>query len=328
MDICRRRWLLRTGGLAAATLAGPLGAQAQAVANWPNRAVKIIVPNVPGGALDITARLLESELTKLWKVPIIIEYKPGAGSITGTDILAKSAPDGYTLGILAVGTLGIQPALRQLPFEPLRDLSGSLLVVGNIVLVSTPGLPFRDLKGLIAYGKASKDELLYATAGAGSSMHLAGEQLKLLTGMKMQHIAYKGSGAAYPDVMGGRVPLMVDPLFSAMPHIKSGKLVPIAMMGLHRDPAAPNIPAAAEVFPDFDFASNIGFGMPRATPPELAAKIHGDVQKIIRSEALAPKLREMGLVVTGSTPSGFDQYMRKSTKYFADVVKNAGVTID
>jgi tripartite-type tricarboxylate transporter receptor subunit TctC len=327
MTTNRRQWLIT----AAATAAGlPLGAQAQGAAQgWPRQPVRIVVPNVPGGALDILARLLESELTALWKQPIVVEFKPGAGTITGTDYVAKSAPDGYTLGILAIGVLGIQPALRKdMPFDTLRDLSGTMLVVGNILMTASPKLPVNNLAELVAYGKANKGKLSYATAGAGSSMHLAGEQLNLLTGIEMLHIPYKGAGGAYPDVMDGRVDLLIDPLFSSMPHVKAGKLKPIAVMGMARDPSAPEIPAAGETYANFDFASNLGIGLPRATPPEIIAKINADVNKAIRSEALAPRLKEMGLTVTGSTPEQFDAHMRKSLKAFADIVRAAKVSVN
>ncbi|UUX94811.1 Bug family tripartite tricarboxylate transporter substrate binding protein [Aquabacterium sp. J223] len=326
----RRDLLVRAASLAAAG-GLPLAAQAQgsgAAANWPRGPVRIIVPNVPGGALDITARLLESELSKIWKQPIVVEFKPGAGTITGTDFVAKSPPDGHTLGILAIGVLGIQPALRKdMPFDTLRDLSGTMLVVGNTVLTASPQLGVNNLAELIAYGKANKGKLTYATAGSGSSMHLAGEQINLLTGIEMTHIPYKGAGGAYGDVFENRVNLLIDPLFSTMPHIKSGRLKPIAMMSVKRDPSAPEIPAAGETFPDFDFASNIGIGLPRATPREIITKINADVNRVIRSEALAPRLKEMGLIVTGSTPEQFDEHMRKSLRNFADIVQKAKVTI-
>lgn len=327
MTTNRRQWLI-TAAAAAAGLS--LGAQAQGAAQgWPKQPVRIVVPNVPGGALDILARLLESELTALWKQPIVVEFKPGAGTITGTDYVAKSAPDGYTLGILAIGVLGIQPALRKdMPFDTLRDLSGTMLVVGNILMTASPKLPVNNLAELVAYGKANKGKLSYATAGAGSSMHLAGEQLNLLTGIEMLHIPYKGAGGAYPDVMDGRVDLLIDPLFSSMPHVKAGKLKPIAVMGMARDPSAPEIPAAGETYANFDFASNLGIGLPRATPPEIIAKINADVNKAIRSEALAPRLKEMGLTVTGSTPEQFDAHMRKSLKAFADIVRAAKVSVN
>lgn len=327
----RSRRVLLAGSAIAAALSGmPQAAWAQnAAANWPSKPVRIIVPNVPGGALDILARMLEGELSKTWKQPVIVEFKPGAGTITGTDFVAKSAPDGYTLGILAIGVLAIQPALRKdMPFDTLKDLSGTMLVVGNILLSASPNAPFNDLAGLIAHGKANKGKISYATAGAGSSMHLAGEQLNLLTGIEMLHIPYKGAGGAYGDVFDGRVQLLLDPLFSSMPHAKSGRLKPIAVMGATRDASAPQIQAAGEVFPDFDFASNLGIGLPRGTPPEIVAKINADVNKAIRSEALAPRLRDMGLTVTGSTPEQFDAYMRKSLKVFADIVKAAKVTIN
>jgi tripartite-type tricarboxylate transporter receptor subunit TctC len=322
-----RRTLITGCAGAAALAATPLGAWAQA--SWPNKPVRIIVPNVPGGALDILARMLEVELSKIWKQPVIVEYKPGAGTLTGTDYVAKSAPDGYTLGILAIGVLGIQPALRKdMPFDTLKDLSGTMLVVGNILLSASPSAPFDDLAGLIAYGKANKGKLSYATAGTGSSMHLAGEQLNLLTGIEMVHIPYKGAGGAYGDVFDGRVQLLLDPLFSSMPHVKSARLKPIAVMGTTRDASAPQIQAAGEVFPGFDFASNLGIGLPRGTPPEIIAKINADVNKAIRAESLAPRLREMGLTVTGSTPEQFDTYMRKILKSFADIVKAAKVSVE
>ncbi len=328
MNRTRRTLLAASAGVV--TLGTPLAALAQnAAAGWPAKPVRIIVPNVPGGALDILARMLEMELSKTWKQPIIVEFKPGAGTLTGTDLVAKAAPDGYTLGILAVGVLGIQPALRKdMPFDTLRDLSGTMLVVGNILMCASPSMPFNDLAGLIAYGKANKGKLSYATAGAGSSMHLAGEQLNLLAGLDMLHIPYKGAGGAYGDVFDGRVQLILDPLFSSMPHVKNNRLKPIAVMGLARDPSAPQIPAAGEMFPDFDFASNLGLGLPRGTPPEIIAKINADVNKAIRSETLAPRLKDMGLTVTGSTPEQFDAHMRKSLKMFADVVAKAKVSIN
>ena len=334
MPFSRRDLLIRSASLTAVAGLGatPLATLAQsggAAAGWPKGPVRIIVPNVPGGALDILARLLESELSKTWKQPIVVEFKPGAGTLTGTDLVAKSPPDGHTLGILAIGVLGIQPALRKdMPFDTLRDLSGTMLVVGNILMTASPKLPASNLAELIAYGKANKGKLTYATAGAGSSMHLAGEQLNLLTGIEMLHVPYKGAGGAYGDVFENRVNLLIDPLFSSMPHVKSGRLKPIAVMGLKRDPAAPEIPAAGETFPDFDFASNLGIGLPRATPPEIIAKINHDVNAAIRSEALAPRLKEMGLTVTGSTPEQFDAHMRKSLKTFADIVKAANVKVE
>jgi tripartite-type tricarboxylate transporter receptor subunit TctC len=316
---------------ASATAVGvPLPARAQGAAQgWPKGPVRIIVPNVPGGALDILARLLESELTPMWKQPIVVEFKPGAGTLTGTDLVAKAPPDGYTLGILAIGVLGIQPALRKdMPFDTLRDLSGTMLVVGNILMSASPKLAANSLADVVAYGKANKGKLSYATAGAGSSMHLAGEKLNLLTGIEMLHIPYKGAGGAFGDVFDGRVDLLIDPLFSSMPHVKSGRLKPIAIMGMQRDPSAPQIPAAGESYADFDFASNLGIGLPRATPPEIIAKINADVNKAIRSEALAPRLKEMGLTVTGSTPEQFDAHMRKSLKAFAEIVRAAKVTVN
>jgi len=326
----RRKLLIASVGSAAAGIGVPLAARAQGAAQgWPKGPVRIVVPNVPGGALDILARLLESELSATWKQPIVVEFKPGAGTLTGTDLVAKSAPDGHTLGILAIGVLAIQPALRKdMPFDTLRDLSGTMLVVGNILMSASPKLAASNLAELVAYGKANKGKLSYATAGIGSSMHLASEQINLLTGIDILHVPDKGAGRSYGDVFDGQVQLLIDPLFSSMPHVKSGRLKPIAIMGLARDASAPQIPAAGETFADFDFASNLGLGLPRATPPEIITKVNADVNKVIRSEALAPRLKEMGLTVTGSTPEQFDAHMRKSMRQFAEIVKAAKVTTE
>ena len=330
MDHRRRQSLQAAGG--ALLLGVPLvaGAQPQGpAADWPARPVHLIVPNVPGGALDILARLLESELSKTWRQPIVVEFRPGAGTLSGTDYVAKSAPDGCTLGMLALGALAIQPALRKdMPFDTLRDLSGTMLVVSSILLSASPRMPFDDLAGLIAHGRANPGKLSYATAGAGSSMHLAGEKLNLLTGIGMVHIPYKGAGGAYADVFDGRVDLLLDPLFGSLPHVRSGRLKAIAVAGLARDPAAPQIPAIGETFADFDFASHLGLGLPRATPPEIIARVNADANKAIRAEALAPRLKAMGLTVTGSTPEQFDAHMRKSLKQFADIVREAKVKLD
>jgi hypothetical protein len=206
---------------AAACAALPFAASAQQP--FPNHPVTIVVPNAPGGAVDILARLLEKNLSDTWKQPVIVQYKPGAGTVMGTDFVAKSAPDGHTLGLVITGHM-INPSLRRnMPFDTLKDLSGvTLLATSPIVLTAYPKLSANNVKELVALAKAKN--LSYASPGSGSSMHLGAELLKSTAGIDILHTPYKGSGGAYPDVMAGRVDLLVDPLFSSLPYIKSGHL--------------------------------------------------------------------------------------------------------
>src|SRR3954468_4362617 len=231
--------ILKTFLAAVACAVLPLAASAQAP--FPSRPVTIIVPNAPGGAIDILARILERNLSETWKQPVIVQYKPGAGTVLGTDFVAKSAPDGHTIGMVITGHM-INPSLRKsMPFDTLKDLSGvSLLAISPIVITATSKLPAGNVKELIALAK--KQKLSYASPGSGSSMHLGTELLKSEAGIDILHSPYKGSGGASPDVTAGRGPLLSDPLFSSLPYIKAGQLKPIAIMSAKRSPIAPEIP--------------------------------------------------------------------------------------
>ncbi|MBL0421106.1 tripartite tricarboxylate transporter substrate binding protein [Ramlibacter sp. AW1] len=300
-----------------------------ATSNWPNKPIRLIVPNVPGGGIDILARLMQGELQKIWGQNIIVEYKPGAGTVLGTDFVAKSAPDGYTLGMVVTSHV-INPSLRKsMPFDTLKDLAGvGMTAVSGIVLVASPKTPFNNLRELIAYAKANPGKLSYATPGAGSSMHLGGELLKQQAGIEMVHIPYKGSGGAYPDVSDGRVELLIDPLFASMPHIKSGRLKPIAVLSAKRDPSAPDIPAFGEVLQGFNVQSINGLVVPAATPRELVRKISDDVAKALRTEDLKKRLLDIGLEPIGSSPEQFDQFVRDELKRWEAVVRKANISID
>ena len=328
MTISRRGWLTWAGLGAGA--AWPLGAAAQgSAAKWPNRPVRLIVPNVPGGGVDILARLMQGELGKLWGQAILVEYKPGAGTVLGTDFVAKSPPDGYTLGMVVTSHV-INPSLRKtMPFDTLKDLSGvGMTAVSGILLTASPKLPVSSLKELIAYGKANSGKLAYATPGAGSSMHLAGELLKMQGGFDMLHVPYKGSGGAYADVSEGRVDLLIDPMFASMPHVTSGRLKPIAVLSAKRDASAPSIAAAGETLPDFNVQSINGIVVPSGTPQELVHRISADFAKVLKTEELKARLAAVGLEPVGSSPEQFDQYVRAETKRWEAVVRKGNITID
>lgn len=310
---------------AAACAVLPLAASAQAA--FPSHPVTVIVPNAPGGAVDILARLLEKNLSELWKQPVIVQYKPGAGTVLGTDFVAKSAPDGHTIGLVITGHM-INPSLRKhMPFDTLKDLSGvSLLAISPIVITATAKLPANNVKELIALAK--KDKLSYASPGSGSSMHLGTELLKSEAGMDILHTPYKGSGGAYPDVIAGRVDLLVDPLFSSLPYIKSGQLKPIAIMSAKRSPIAPNIPTVAETLPGFAVDSVFGAVVPSGTPRDVVHKISADMNKVLQSPEVKERMAAIGLTPLGNTPEQFDAYIRAEIPRWAKVVKASGATVD
>ena len=328
MDITRRR-LLATAAAATAA-ATPLAGLAQAGASaWPQKPVHVIVPNVPGGGIDILARLMQGELQKMWGQQVLVEYKPGGGTMLGTDYVAKSVPDGYTLGMVVTSHV-INPALRKgMPFDTLKDLAGvTLTATSSILMSASPKAPFSTLKELIDYAKAHPGKLNYATPGPGSAMHLGGELLKQQTGIDMQHVPYKGSGGAYADVSDGRVDLLIDPLFSSMPHVTSGRLKPIAVLSAKRDATAPDIPAFGEVLPGFNVLSINGIVAPAATPRPLIQKIGADFAKALHSEDLKARLKAVGLEPVGSTPEEFDRFVREEMKRWEAVVRKGNITID
>lgn len=328
----RRRFLKYAGASCALWVPGlspALAADDAAIKDWPNKPVKLVVPNVPGGGIDILGRLLQAELSKRWGQPVVLEYKPGAGTVIGTDAVARSAPDGYTLGMVVTSHV-INPSLRRnMPFDTLTDLAGVTLTATSAILLSASSkLPVTNVGELIAYAKANPGKLTYATPGAGSAMHLAGEQLKITTGIQMLHVAYKGSGGAYVDVMDGRVDLLIDPMFATMPHLGGNKLKALAVMSAKRDAAAPHIPSIAETVPNFDVPSINGIVAPRATPPALLAKISADFKAVLGSDAFKRRLDELGLTPVASTPEQFDGFIRREVKKWEDVVRTANVSIE
>jgi tripartite-type tricarboxylate transporter receptor subunit TctC len=296
---------------------------------FPNKPVTVVVPNAPGGAVDILARLLEKHLNEKWKQPVIVTYKAGAGTVLGTDFVAKSAPDGHTIGLVVTSHV-INPSLRKnMPFDTLKDLTGvSMLATSPVVISASPNLPANNLQELIALAKKEPGKLTYASPGSGSSMHLAGELLKTTAGIDILHAPYKGSGGAYPDVFAGRVDLLIDPLFSSLPHIKAGKMKPIAVLSPKREAIAPNIPTATETLPGFTVQSVFGAVVPSATPPEIVNKLSADLSEAVNSPEIKARMADIALTPVGNKPEEFNAYIRKEIDRWAKVVKASGAQAD
>jgi tripartite-type tricarboxylate transporter receptor subunit TctC len=313
-----RRSLLKAG---AAIAAVPTVSRAQGA--WPVRPVKLVVPFGAGGATDIIARLISQKLSELWGQSVLVDYKPGAGTVLGTDFVAKSAPDGYTMGMVITAHV-INPSLRtSMPFDTVKDLSGvSLVAVSHILLSATPGLPASNIRELIALAK--KEKLSYATPGTGTSMHLAGELLKTLAGIDLTHVPYKGGSAAYPDVIAGRVPLLFDPMFASMGHVKAGRLKPIAITSSERAQSNPEIGTIAEAVPGFDVKSVSGVVVPAATPREIVRKASADIGRVLAMADVKNRMAEVGMEPSATTPEAFDAFVKREIERWAPVVKASG----
>ncbi|HTQ76276.1 MAG TPA: tripartite tricarboxylate transporter substrate binding protein [Burkholderiales bacterium] len=304
----------------------PLAAAAQ---SFPTRAVRFMVPFPPGGATDIVGRLVAAKMQDVWGQPVVIENKPGAGTVVGTEFVAKSAPDGYTLGFVVTAYV-INPSLRtDLPYDTLKDLTGVTQVsVQHLVMAAYPGFPANNVSELIALAKKEPGKLAYATPGSGTAMHLSVELLKTATGIDIVHVPYKGGAAAQQDVMAGRVPILMDVLYAVQPLINSGKIKVLALLSPQRAPGSPEYPVVSETVPGVSALSLVGIVAPAATPPELVHRISADIARAVKGSDLTERMKQQGMEPIGSTPEQFDAVIRSEMEKWAKVVKQSGAKVD
>jgi tripartite-type tricarboxylate transporter receptor subunit TctC len=297
--------------------------------DFPSKPVRLVVPFPPGGPTDIVGRMVATKLQEAWGQPVIVENKPGAGTVIGTDAVAKSAPDGGTIGMVITAYF-INPALRgSLPYDTLKDLANvTQLVAQHVVLVANAAAPFNTLPELIAYAKKNPGKVAYASPGTGTSAHLAGELLKQEAGIDLVHVPYKGSGPAQADVIAGRVELMVDVFHSAKPQVEAGKLKVIALTAAERPVNIKHYPLVAETLPGFNVTSLFGFVVPAATPKAVVAKIQADTRKVLYQPEVKAKLETMGMEVVGSTPEQFDALVRAELAKWTKVVQDNHIHAD
>src|SRR4051812_12663431 len=319
--------LLTRRALLAALAAAPALSFAQA--GWPDKPVRLIVPFTPGGPTDTVARLLASQLETIWKQTVLVDYKPGAGTVLGTTAVARAPADGYTLG-MAISALTINPSVQpNLPYDTRKDLVGvSQVAQAHFGLFAHPSAPFNTVPELIAYAKKNPDALSFATPGAGTGTHLAGEMLAHLAGIKMVHVPYKGSGPAQQDVIGGRVPLLLDILYSSMPYVKDKRLKVIALSSPKHALSNPEIPLIADTLPGFSAMSSIGIIAPAGLPPPLLQKISADVGQAVRSPEMGARMANLGLEPVGSTPEQYNAQIRQEIDKWAAIVKTANIKIE
>jgi tripartite-type tricarboxylate transporter receptor subunit TctC len=315
-------------GAAAIAIAVPADAQTSA---YPTKPIRLIVPFPPGGATDIIARAVAQKLSETWGQSIIVDNRPGAGGNIGTELVAKAAPDGYTLEMGTVGTHAINASLyAKIPFDNVKDFAPIILVAGvPNVLEVTPSLPVNSVQELIAYAKANPGKLNFASSGNGTSIHLSGELFKVMTGVQMTHVPYKGSAPALQDLIAGQVQLMFDNLPPSLPQIKAGKLRALAVTSATRAPALPDVPTVAESgLPGFEASSWFGLLAPAGTPPAIIAKINTEVATWLASPEGKEKLASIGANAAGGSPEDFARHIHAETTKWAKVVKESGAKVD
>jgi len=315
-------------------LAGPAAAQG----SWPTKPVRIVVPFAAGGTTDILARAMAPELSKAFGQQFIVDNKPGAGGNLGADIVAKSPNDGYTLLMGTVGTHGINRALYpKLAFDPIKDFAPVTLVaaVPNVMEMNADKareLNIRNVADFVKYAKAHPGKLNMASSGSGTSIHLAGELFKSMTGTFMIHIPYKGSGPALIDLIGGSADVMFDNLPSSMQQIKGGKLVALAVTSAQRSPALPDVPTVEEAggpaLKGYEASSWFGLLAPAGTPTEVVNRIQQEVAKSLSTPAIKEKLQAQGAIPSGNSPADFAKLIDSEHKKWAKVVKDSGAKVD
>jgi len=305
---------------------------------WPSKPVRIIVPFAPGGTTDILARAIAPELTKAFGQSFFVENKAGAGGNMGAEVVSKSAGDGYTLLMGTVGTHGINRALYdKLPYDPIKDFIPITLVAGvpNVMVVNADKAKERNINNVadfIAYAKAHPGQLNMASSGNGTSIHLAGELFKSMSGTFMVHFPYKGSGPALLDLMGGSTDVMFDNLPSAMPLIKSGKLKALAVTSAQRSGALPDLPtieqAGGPTLKGYEASSWFGLLAPAGTPMDVVNRIQQEVSKSLNTPAIKEKLLAQGAIPGGNTSAEFAKFIDAEHKKWAQVVKASGAKVD
>lgn len=325
MKISRRTLL--AAALSMAALPGLALAQ-----GYPSKPIKILVPFAAGGTTDIVARIVSVKLGQELGQPVIVENRAGGGGTVGADALAKSAPDGYTLGIATVSTIGTNPATNpKMPYDPLKDFTAiiSLVNVPNVMTVNPNKVPAKDMKEFIALLKKNPDKYSYASSGSGGISHMDGEYFKILTGTSMVHVPYRGSGPALNDTIAGQVDAQMDNLPSSLPHIQAGKLRALAVMAPKRVESLPDVPTFAEVgLKDANNEAWYGLIGPAKLPPEILKRLHEAAQKTLNDPEVRKRLTENGCYVDGGSPQDFEKKMARELALRKDIVKKANIKLE
>lgn len=312
-----------------AVVSVPAKAQSDA-GNYPSRPARIVVPYTPGGFNDTLARLVGKKLQDAWGQPYIVENKAGVGTVIGTDAGLKAPPDGYTLVIASFPTVVNQYLYKKLPYNTEKDIA-PVIVAGatpNLLLVRADS-PYKSMKELIAAAKAEPGKLNYASAGAGTSLHLAMEYFKSATETSMAHIPYKGSSPMITDLLGGQVDVMFDNFPNGLPYVKAGKMRALAITSAKRSPSLPDVPTVAEQgYPGFEVSPWYGFMAPAGTPAPILRKLNAEINKILAMDDIKAVFAAQGVDIIGGSLQDFEKYFKAQSAKWAPVIKSAAITLD
>ena len=307
-------------------LALPLSLHAQ---DYPSRPVRIVVPFQPGGGSDTLGRLLAEKLTARWGQPVVVENRAGAGGNLGAGFVAQALADGHTLLLSSPGPVVINQSLyKSLPFDPDGFVPVSVIATNYGVLAVHPRTGLADVAALVAAARAAPDKLNFASAGSGTTPHLAGELFKSLAGVRLTHVPYKGAGPGFAALLAGEVDLMFVDVFIALPHVRVGRLRALALGGGARNPLLPGVPVLGEVLPGFEYSVWQGLVAPFGTPASVASRISGAVADIVRQPDVARRLADVGLEAVGSSPAEMGAVMRQDRERWGKVVRETGARAD
>lgn len=313
--------------VATVTMAQPAMAQP----GYPNKPIRLVVPFVPGGSTDVVARLLGAELKNELGQQVIVENKPGAGGNIGGDVVARAAPDGYTLLLAAAGPTVINPSLySKMPFDPLKDLAPVTMLVREHNLMAVPAaMPVKTLQEFITYARSKPNEINFGSPGNGSPAQLAGELLNQKSGLKMAHVAYKGSGAAVVDLMAGHISMMIDNMPALLPHVQGGKIRALAVPSERRAAAMPDVPTFKEAGMDnFIITAWKGVMVPAGTPKDVVEKLQASIARIMSKPDMQKRMVDMGAEPAVNTPEQFGAIIGKETAWWAALVKSTGTKLE
>ena len=314
--------------LAGAALSACLGMGSAGAQVYPAKPIRIVVPFAPGGPNDILARVIGQKLTEAWGQQTLVENRAGGGTVIGTEVVARAAPDGYTLLMVSTSHTS-NPALRKLPYDPFRDLEPVILVAsGPNVVLGHPSLPARSVKELIAIARARPGQVTYGSSGAGTSTHLAGAMVGLMGDVKMVHVPYKGGAPATIGLLSGETTWMVGTILPSMPHIRSGRARALAVTSANRSPALPEVPPVADTLPGFEASSWYGISAPGGTPKDVLFKLNQEIGRIINAVDVREQLAREGAEVIGGTPERYGAFYRAEIEKWAKVIRAASIRLE
>ncbi len=302
---------------------------AAAAPAFPTRTVRIIVPFAPGGPNDILARIAAQRLSEVWSQQVIVDNRPGGGTVIGTELAAKAAPDGYTL-LMVSTSHAVNPSLQpKLPYDTLRDFTPVVQLVSSPnVLVTNPSLPVRTVQQLVALARARPAEIAYGSGGIGTATHLGGALLCLLAKVSMTHVPYKGDAPASIDLRSGQISWMFGTILPTLPHVKSGRMRAVAVSSVTRAPILPDVPAVAETLPGFEATSFYGIFAPTGTPSEIVGQLNAEIARFFTGAEMRDRLAREGTEAAGGSPEQFAAFFQASTTKWARVIREANIRLD